>query len=215
MLPYAPGFARSSSLIVDAPPMSIRADVASINPEARAADVIFSTGAAVERFDWLTGKKYREVLSMKADHIRLVRLNAGAPLLDAHSAWSVTSQLGAVVRGTARLDGKKAMATVRFSKRADVEPIFQDVRDGIISAVSVGYRVHRFEETDAPRDGGMPTRVATDWEPYEISLVPMPADVGAKVRDGDRTLTNSCVIVTLAADADRQRRLALARARAV
>lgn len=193
-------------------PLAIRADVQSVNSETRTADLIFSTGAPVDRFDRLSGKRYREVLSMKPAHIRLDRLNAGAPLLDSHSAYSVGDQLGAVVRGTARIEKGQAIARVRFSKRDAVEPIFQDVQDGIISAVSVGYRVHRFEETEG-RDGAIATRVATDWEPFEVSLVSMPADAGAKVRDGDKSQTNSCVIVRSVADADRRRLLLLARAR--
>lgn len=199
---------------IDVVPLSIRAEVQSINAETRTAELVFSTGAAVDRFDWLSGKRYREVLSMKKSHVRLDRLNAGAPLLDSHSAYTVGDQLGAIVRGTARIENGQAVARVRFSKRAAVEPIFQDVQDGIISSVSVGYRVHRFEETEG-RDGGPATRLATDWEPFEVSLVSMPADVGAKVRDGDRSLTNSCVVVCAAADADRRRQFLLARAKGV
>jgi hypothetical protein len=40
------------------------------------------------------------------------------------------------------------------------------------------------------------TRTATDWEPYEVSLVPMPADPGARVRGGEKLDTNTCVMVT-------------------
>jgi hypothetical protein len=32
-----------------------------------------------------------------------------------------------------------------------------------------------------------PVRTAVDWEPYEISMVPMPADTGARVRTGDKS----------------------------
>lgn len=202
----------SDSATVDVLPLTVRADVQSVNADARTADLIFSTGAAVERFDWLSGKRYLEQLSLKPAHVRLERLNTGAPLLDSHSAISVGHQLGAVVRGTARLERKAAIATVRFSKRAEVDPIFQDVRDGIISAVSVGYRVHRFEEREGKGEG-LATRLATDWEPFEVSLVSMPADIGAAVRDA-RTLTNACTIIR-AGDADRDRQLRLLKARAV
>lgn len=188
---------------VDALPMALRADVASVSPEARTAEVIFSTGAPVERFDWMTGERYLEELSLKASHVRLSRLNAGGPLLDSHSSYRLGSQLGAIVRGSARVEQGRAVATVRFSKRADVEPIFQDVRDGIVSSVSVGYRVHRFDVTKASGQS-VERRLATDWEPFEISLVSMPADVGAKVRDGDKSGTNRCVMVR-AADMDRDR----------
>jgi hypothetical protein len=164
--------------------------------------------------DWWTGKRYVEKLSLKAGDVRLERLNAGGPLLDAHSAYSIADQIGVVVPGSAKVDGKEARATVRFSKRDAVEPIFQDVRDGIVRNVSVGYVVHKFvEETDGNK---IPVRTAIDWEPFEISMVPMPADAGAQVRSGDKSNTNSCVILRQSngfGDADRFRALRLARAR--
>lgn len=198
---------------IDLPALCVRAEVGSVNEEARTVDLVFSTGAAVDRYDWMSGKRYREVLSMKSSAVRLDRLNAGAPLLDSHSAYSVGDILGTVVPGTARLSSGQGLATVRFSKRDAVEPIWQDVRDGIISNVSVGYRVHKFQE--AAGDGqALPTRTAIDWEPYEVSMVPMPADTGAKVRKGDKSDTNPCEIVSVYSDADRMRRIRLARARA-
>lgn len=201
---------------VDLLPLSVRADVGAVDEEKRTVDLIFSTGAAVDRFDYWTGKRYREVLSMDPSHIRLQRLNAGAPLLDAHSAWSIGDVLGTVEPNSARVEKGKAYATVRFSKRASIDETWQDVRDGIIRNVSVGYRVHKFVE-DAGKDGAMPTRTAIDWEPFEVSMVPMPADAGARVRSGDKSQTNACVLVRAAAvdDADRMRRFRLALARAV
>lgn len=199
-------------ITVDLPALSVRAALDSVNAEKRTVDLVFSTGAAVDRFDYWTGKRYREVLSLEPAHIRLQRLNAGAPLLDAHSAWSVGDVLGTVERGSARIEKSKALATVRFSKRDTVEPIWQDVRDGIIGAVSVGYRVYKFEEDS--KNSEIPTRTAVDWEPFEISMVPMPADAGAKVRSGDKTDTNACLILRAGLDdADRLRRLRLAHAR--
>lgn len=200
---------------IDLPSLSVRAAVGSVNAEARTVDLIFSTGAAVDRFDWMSGKRYLEVLSMDPAHVRLNRLNAGAPLLDAHSAYSVGDILGAVQPDSARIEKKQGVATVRFSKRDTVEPIWNDVVDGIIRSVSVGYRVYKFVE-ETPKDGGTPTRTAIDWEPFEVSMVPMPADTGARVRGGDKSDTNACEIVRRASavdDADRQRRFKLATAR--
>jgi hypothetical protein len=200
---------------VDLPVLSVRADVGGVNKDARTVDLIFSTGASVDRMDYWSGKRYIEKLSMDPAHVRLDRLNAGAPLLDAHSAYSVGDVLGAIQPQSARIEKGKGVATVRFSKRDAVEPIFQDVVDGIIRNVSVGYRVYKFVE-DTPKDGGTPTRTAIDWEPFEISMVPMPADVGARVRGGDKTNTNACEIVAngdSTADADRARVLQLAKVR--
>lgn len=186
-----------SRRVIDLQPLSLRAKVeaATADDESRTVELVWSTGADVERTDWWTGDRYVERLSLKPGHVRLERLNSGgAPLLDAHSAWSISDQIGVVEPDTVRLTAKEARATVRFSKRDAVDPIWGDVRDKIIKNVSVGYRVHKFEEE---RSGNkIPIRTAVDWEPYEISMVPMPADAGAQVRGGDKSQTNQCVIET-------------------
>lgn len=206
---------------IDVLPLSVRAAIASVDETARTVDLIFSTGAAVQRYDWLTGKRYLEQLLITPKAVRLDRLNAAGPLLDTHSADSVFSQLGAVVEGTARIEHGQGRVTVVFSKRDTVTPIWNDIvcDPPIIRSVSMGYRVYAFEETiGTDGTGAIPTRTATDWEPYELSMVPMPADIGAKVRDGDKGNTNPCVIVTRASsarlDADRLRRFRLAAAQA-
>lgn len=208
---------RSDARTTDLPPLCFRAAIGAIDEETRIAELAFTTGAAVERFDWSKGERFLERLSLKAEHIRLDRLNAGAPLLDAHSAWSITDQIGVVESGSVKLTAKDARARVRFSRREAVDAIWGDVVDGIYRSVSVGYRVYRFEETKA-RDNKLPTRLAVDWEPYEISMVPMPADIGAQFRSGDKSQANQCVIVApnqSRADADRVRRWRLARALAL
>lgn len=198
------------------PPLSVRAAVNSINDHARTVELVFSTGAAVDRVDPWTGKRYREVLSMTPGHVRLDRLNAGAPVLDTHSGFALNDVIGAVEPGSARVESGRGLATVRFSKRERVEAIWQDVRDGIIRNVSVGYRIHKFEESAAAADK-VPTRTAVDWEPYEISMVPMPADTGAQVRNGQECEMNECTLVVAqpgandrsTEEADRQRNLRL------
>ena len=147
-----------------------------VNVEARTVDVVWTTGAQVKRSDWARGD-YIEELSLQPDHVRLDRLNKGAPLLDSHENWSLRSVLGVVER--AWLNGNEGRATVRFSKRAEVEPIFQDVRDGILRNISVGYRKHKTERDET---GTVPVERAVDWEPYELSLVSIPADAAAQVR---------------------------------
>lgn len=150
-----------------------------VNVDERTVDVIWTTGAQVKRSDWARGD-YIEELSLSPDAVRLDRLNRGAPLLDSHENFSLRSVLGVVER--AWLNGNEGRATVRFSKRADVEPIFQDVRDGILRNISVGYRKHKTERDDS---GQVPVERAVDWEPYELSLVPIPADAAAQVRSDD------------------------------
>lgn len=175
-------------------PLDRRAAVTSLDPEKRTVELVFSTGADVVRYDWETGSRFLERLSLDPKHIRLDRLNHGAPLLNTHSAYALADQIGIVEEGTAVLGKGEARATVRFSKRLDVEPIFRDVQDGIIRNVSVGYRVHRFEQQNKEQNE-LPVRLATDWEPYEISMVPMGADAGARVRASKDVDTNPCEVV--------------------
>jgi hypothetical protein len=154
-----------------------------INVEKRTVELVWSTGAPVKRSSWSRGD-YIEELSMAPGAVRLGRLNAGAALLDVHESFSLRSQIGVVLR--AWLNVNEGRALVKFSVRDEVKPIFQDVRDGIYRNVSVGYKVHKTERDET---GDVPVERAVDWEPYEISLVPIPADPGAQVRSDEPTPT--------------------------
>lgn len=182
--------------VVDMAPLSLRASVAppaSIDDESREVEITFSTGADVERYDWDAGRRYVERLSMDPAHMRIERLNAGGPLLDSHSAWSVSDMLGAVVPGSVVVAKGEGRARVRFSRREAVEGVWQDVKDGLVRSVSVGYRIYKYEET-APKGNKLPVRLATDWEPFEVSMVPIPADAAAATRGAKLADTNQCEI---------------------
>ena len=199
---------------VQAVPLDLRVDIGAIHTDARTVELTFATPKAdVLRFDWDTGKRFYERLSLDPKHVNMERLASGtAPLLDTHSAWSIANQIGVVE--TAGLSGKSGEAKVRFSKRADVEPFYQDVVDKIIRNNSLGYRVYRFEDAGETKRG-YPVLIATEWEPYEISMVPMGADAGARTRSAKDIPTNPCVIVRSGlTDADRARNFRLAMARA-
>lgn len=161
-------------------PLDLRAEfsAASINEEKRTVDLVWSTGAKVRRGGFFTDP-YDEELDMSSKSIRMERLNKGAPLLNTHSQWDLGNVLGVVER--AWLDGKEGKATVRFSNRDDVTPIWNDVKSGIIRNVSVGYRVHAYKDMSNP-DDKFKTFRAVDWEPFEISLVPIPADASSQIR---------------------------------
>ncbi|BAK75812.1 peptidase U35 phage prohead HK97 [Pseudogulbenkiania sp. NH8B] len=157
-------------------------DSGTIDVEQRTVELVWSTGAAVRRFDWNNWRYYNESLSMLPEHCRLNRLNGGAPMLNTHQQWDLKDQIGVVEK--AWLDNGEGRALLRFSKRDDVEPIWQDVVDKIVRNVSVGYIVHTYQITE--RDGQTPEYLAVDWEPTEISLVPVPADADAGIRSAMR-----------------------------
>lgn len=174
-------------------PFSFRAAVApgTFNEELRTVELVWSTGARVLRWGW--DGQFWEELSMDPKAIRLDRLNSGAPLLDSHQSWSLDSVIGVVE--SAEVKNGEGRAVVRFSSREDVEPIVRDVRDGIIRNVSVGYQTHRLEKVE--ETDGVPVYRATDWEPLEISLVPIGADPKAGVRSDERYTPNDVEVVTI------------------
>jgi Caudovirus prohead serine protease len=150
-------------------------------PATRSVNIVWSTGATVKRFDWWSGTAYLEELSLDRAHVRLDRLNNGANVLDTHAQARLQNILGVVERGSASVDGKAGRCRATFSSRPEVDAVWQDIEAGIIGSVSVGYVVHRYEKTDAPEAGGLPTWRAIDWEPHEISLLAVPADAGASI----------------------------------
>lgn len=141
---------------------------AGIDATARTIELAFASEAPVNRFFGT------EVLDCTPGSCRLDRLNDGGALLYNHDP---DEQIGVVEN--ARVDPDRiCRATVRFSKAAEAEEIFQDVLDNIRRHVSVGYQLYKYvEETTVAPDGEETTTCrVTDWEPIEISLVAVPAD---------------------------------------
>ena len=162
--------------------MRAQFEPSTFSEESRTVDVTFATDTPVRRYDWLNDRYFDEVLTFGPGQMRTERLSAGAPLLDNHSAWGgVRNTLGVVESFS--IEGNQARATIRFSKRDEVEGILQDVKDGILRNISVGYRVHKYDKE--MRDGEVPIYRAVDWEPYEISLVSIPADPKSGVRSAE------------------------------
>jgi hypothetical protein len=171
--------------ILQMPLMSREATITLGNADTRMVDLVWSTGTGVLRYDWYNERYYNEVLSMDPEHVRMGRLQSGrAPLLNTHSRWDLSSILG-VIR-TAELQEGQGVASAEFSKRGEVEPYYQDVVDKIIGNVSVGYTVNAFERIPPTNPGDAWTYLAIDWEPSEVSLVPIGADADAGVRSIDQ-----------------------------
>lgn len=149
----------------------------SIDAESRTVEIVWSTGSKGIRRTW--DGDYYEELEISEKSVRLERLNNGAPLLNSHRSGDLSDVIGRVER--AWIEDGLGKALVRFSRRQEVEPIFQDVRDGIITSVSIGYAVHRYQDVSVDGDK-IPTYRAVDFEPMEISIVSVAFDDGAKVR---------------------------------
>lgn len=165
-----------------------RADspVTNINDEARTVDVVFATEHPVRRYDWRNDREFMEVLSFNPSHVDMGRMEKGvAPVLDNHDSWRGAAGAIGVVE-SASLEGNQGLATLRFAKTPDVDNTWEKVRDGILKAVSVGYRVLEYTE-DGRHENGLPIYRATSWEPMEVSVAPIPADPDSKGRGLENT----------------------------
>ena len=167
------------------PLMAARALVApaTVDRAARTVEVVWSTGARARNFVPPLGM-ITEELDMAPAAVRMDGLRSGAaPVLNSDRRADARDVVGRVL--AAQVQDGRGTATLQFSTADDVEPLWQRIADGTLRSVSVGYRVHRYEQIADPRDGTV--HRAVDWEPYEISVVPVPIDPAASVRgEGDR-----------------------------
>ena len=158
---------------------AVRADEAGDGEPVRTFELSFSSEAAeVERYFGF------EILGHGPGEVRMGTLASGhAPLLMDHDRYD---QVGVIEQ--ASVGEGRGRAVVRFGKGARASEIATDVADGIRTNVSVGYRVHEMTLTEQ-RDDESVYRV-TDWEPFEISIVSVPADSSVGVaRDSGQTFT--------------------------
>lgn len=140
-----------------------------INEEARTVELAFASETPYERW-WGV-----EILDCTPTAMRAGRLTSGGPLLCDHDTRDQIGVIESVQLGADRV----ARAVVRFGKSERAEEVFRDVVDGIRRNVSVGYQIHQavLVETNDDQD----TYRVTDWEPYEVSLVSVPADASVGV----------------------------------
>jgi HK97 family phage major capsid protein/HK97 family phage prohead protease len=116
-----------------------------------------------------------EVLRHADGAVDLSRLDSGhAPLLLDHD---LTKQIGVIERTYLDQADRKLRSVVRFGKSALAQEVYQDVKDGIRSNVSIGYQIREMEQKNE-RDG---TVAISSWVPYEASIVSVPADAGVGV----------------------------------
>ena len=148
---------------------SLSVERAMVDAEARTVELAFASETPYDRW-WGT-----EILDCTQTSIRLGRLVAGGPLLMDHDSRDHVGVIESVQIGADRV----CRAVVRFGKSARAEEVFQDVLDGIRRNVSVGYMIHEAKLVETSEDKDI-YRV-TDWEPFEVSIVSVPADASVGV----------------------------------
>ncbi len=167
----------------------------SLNEEARTVEVVWATTTPVLRFHWETGKPYWEVLSLDPAHIVLDRFRKGISVLDSHNRHTVDAVLGIAENPVFPEGHAESACTVTFSaEHPSALRVFKEIKARILRHWSFGYDVIRLEKTERMIDG-IPVYVATLWEPFELSVVPVPADPNAGARAHEEVL-HACEVIT-------------------
>jgi HK97 family phage major capsid protein/HK97 family phage prohead protease len=151
--------------------------------EDRILEFPFASEAPVERYYGM------EVLNMDTRSMDLARLNDGAPLLYQHDADRI---VGVVQK--AYIKDKRAYARVKLANNELGREMQDLIRDGIIRNVSFGYKIDAMEADESTTPV---TYRATKYQPFEISLVTIPADnsvgLGRAFDHNESTATASAV----------------------
>lgn len=132
--------------------------------ESRTVPAVLSTDGAIERGD------YREVLDHGDEAVDLSRAGTGLPLLESHD----TSRINIGKVDNIRIDGGRMVGEVKFGKSSRASELFEDVVDGVVDGVSVGYIVRKWDVDEENK-----TYTARNWMPFEVSAVSVPADPNA------------------------------------
>ena len=145
---------------------TISIDRADVDSEARTVSLAFSSEEPYRRWDG------NEILDHGPNSVRLSRLRDGAPVLIGHDH---ADHVG-VIESVSIDPDRVGRALVRFGRGARATEKYNDVLDGILTKVSVGYRVHKAVVEERNEQGEIDSYRVTDWEPFEVSLVSVPAD---------------------------------------
>lgn len=120
-----------------------------------------------------------EVLGHKDGEINLTRFDGGATVLANHNRYNAignTPLAGIGKIEKAWTEGGRLMADIAISRREALADLRQDIADGLVNNVSIGYTIDERVLTKAG-NGDKPNEYrVTSWTPFEVSLVDIPAD---------------------------------------
>lgn len=157
-----------------------------VEKEDRTIEFPFASEEPVERYFGM------EVLEMSEKAMDLSRLNDGAPLLYQHDADRI---VGVVQR--AYIKDKRGYAEVKLANNELGREMQELIKDGIIRNVSFGYKINEMEED---KSTSPVTYRATSFQPFELSLVTVPADnsvgIGRSFAHNETVSTASAVTST-------------------
>ncbi|HEM8717976.1 TPA: phage major capsid protein [Enterobacter hormaechei] len=143
--------------------------VTAIDVDKRTIEVAFATETPVCRV--LEGEQYNEILLCDESSVDRTRINNKGAVLFNHDR----DKLLGVVESTSIDADRVCRATLRISNVGLGNTMWSMIQEGILSHISVGYNINDY------RIEAGNNIVVTRWEPSEISLVTVPADIHAGI----------------------------------
>ncbi|TLP41045.1 HK97 family phage prohead protease [Arcobacter arenosus] len=171
---------RSASLVSKQKETEQRAD-AQANTNADATFILISTDNACERYDWWDDTIFIEELDIKgADY-------SGLKTFFKDHNPSVDTASGVVEN--LRVEKNQLIGDVRFGKDEQSQILKQKYDDGILTDVSIGYRIDDYEYTEKKDDNDL--LLVTKFRIIELSAVWKGADAGAiKIKSNEPVEVN-------------------------
>ena len=149
---------------------SLPFELREINEEKRTVTLSFSSEEPYTRFG------ETEILDHSDGAVDLTRLNEIGCVLFNHNRDIV---LGKVLK--AWIEDNRGVAEIRFDEDEKSNEIYEKVKNKTLRGTSVGYRIKSIENVaansvSADKRFAGPCYIARQWEPFEISIVSVPAD---------------------------------------
>lgn len=123
------------------------------------------------RYDWFAGESYEERLDISGGSFE--SLNT---FFKDHNR-STDSAVGRVEN--VRVEGGTIKSDVVFGSGDDEQSIYRKYSEGILTDVSIGYRINKYEVEE--REGEHDVVTVTDYDIFELSAVGIGFDGGAKI----------------------------------
>jgi len=168
--------------------LSVRS--ASVDVEKRSFEAVVATEQVAQVFDWRSYDIIDEILVARGGEFP-----SSVVLLDDHQRYNgINSVIGSATGF--RREGEQWIGTGVVGRAVEGnihrEQLWQDLQDGHIRAVSIGYQVRSYVDIPAGESQTIngrnykaqerTLRVTTDWRVHELSLTPIGADSNALIR---------------------------------
>jgi hypothetical protein len=150
-----------------------------VDDDKREIDISFSSEEPVER--WFGA----EVLLHGEKNIDLKRLRSVGSVIYGHQPQEMKNIIGPIKKVYLDPEKKQARALIGFDDDETGNTALKKVKSKSLKGVSFGYVITKgrrllqdeeWTDPDSNRTYKGPAIVATRWEPYEITLTPIPAD---------------------------------------